>query len=133
MSEKDALEAAKAATISHMRGLQTTPPPADLLDPKTPKAVCTVPPGPNTKMEDAAEASHMDYTAQTTARTEEIIRKAQILTQQLTKLQQQAAEIPGDGTAQINEYSDSKNCPNVWHFLIVCDMASHSDQTEPKC
>ena len=30
-------------------------------------------------------------------------------------------------------YSDSKNCPNVWHFLIVCDVASHSDQTEPKC
>jgi hypothetical protein len=30
-------------------------------------------------------------------------------------------------------YSDSKNCPNVWHFLIVCDIASHQDQTEPKC
>ena len=30
-------------------------------------------------------------------------------------------------------YSDSKNCPNVWHFLIVCDIASHSDQTEPRC
>ena len=31
------------------------------------------------------------------------------------------------------QYSDSKNCPNVWHFLIVCDIASHSDQTEPRC
>jgi hypothetical protein len=30
-------------------------------------------------------------------------------------------------------YSDSKNCPNVWHFLIVCGIASYADQTEPKC
>ena len=34
---------------------------------------------------------------------------------------------------QWGTYSDSKNCPNVWHFLIVCDIASHADQTEPKC
>src|SRR6266550_7221464 len=30
-------------------------------------------------------------------------------------------------------YSDSKNCPNVWHFLIVCDIASQQDQIKPKC
>jgi hypothetical protein len=32
-----------------------------------------------------------------------------------------------------SNYSDSKNCPNVWHFLIVCGIASYADQTEPKC
>jgi hypothetical protein len=30
-------------------------------------------------------------------------------------------------------YSDSNNCPNVLYFLIVHNIASHSDQTEPKC
>jgi hypothetical protein len=30
-------------------------------------------------------------------------------------------------------YSDSNNCPNVLYFLIVHSVASHSDQTEPKC
>ena len=30
---------------------------------------------------------------------------------------------PLDGT----NYSDSKNCPNVWHFWIVCDIASYAD------
>jgi hypothetical protein len=33
----------------------------------------------------------------------------------------------------VSYYSDSKNCPNVWHFLIVCGIASYADQTEPKC
>ena len=48
-------------------------------------------------------------------------------------------EKPGAGllfipiSAAVSLYSDSKNCPNVWHFLIVCDIASHSDQTKPKC
>jgi hypothetical protein len=31
------------------------------------------------------------------------------------------------------KYSDSNNCPNVLYFLIVHNIASHSDQTEPKC
>ena len=29
-------------------------------------------------------------------------------------------------------YSDSKNCPNVWHFLLLYNIASHQGQTEPK-
>jgi hypothetical protein len=33
----------------------------------------------------------------------------------------------------LKEYSDSNNCPNVLYFLIVHSVASHSDQTEPKC
>jgi hypothetical protein len=33
----------------------------------------------------------------------------------------------------ITIYSDSNNCPNVLYFLIVHNIASHSDQTEPKC
>jgi hypothetical protein len=27
----------------------------------------------------------------------------------------------------VHIYSDSKNCPNVWHFWIVCDIASYAD------
>jgi hypothetical protein len=27
----------------------------------------------------------------------------------------------------LSMYSDSKNCPNVWHFWIVCDIASYAD------
>ena len=104
MSEKDALEAAKAATITHMRGLQTTPPPSDLPDLKTPKVVHTVAPGPDTEMEDSSKVSRMELAAQTAAKAEEILRKAQVLTRQLTKLQQQAAELPGDGPTRINEY-----------------------------
>jgi hypothetical protein len=29
-------------------------------------------------------------------------------------------------------YSDSNNCPNVWYFWLVGDIASHQDQMEPK-
>ena len=73
MSEKDAHDAAEAATIQHLRGLQTTPPPADLPDPKTPKAVRTVPPGPDTEMEDADEVSRMEIAAQTDAKAAELL------------------------------------------------------------
>jgi hypothetical protein len=37
------------------------------------------------------------------------------------------------GCSPALSYSDSNNCPNVLYFLIVHSVASHSDQTEPKC
>ena len=55
-------------------------------------------------MDDAAKVSCMEIATQTTARAKDLLHEAQVLTQQLTKLQQQAMEIPGDGTARINEY-----------------------------
>ena len=85
MSKNDTLEAAKTATIIHMRGLQTTPPPTDLPDPKTPKAVHTITPGNNTKMEDTADVTHMELAAQTTARAKDILRRAQVLTRELAR------------------------------------------------
>ena len=34
--------------------------------------------------------------------------------------------------SESSSYSDSNNCPNVLHFLVVHDTAPHQDQTKPK-
>ena len=48
-------------------------------------------------------------------------------TQEATWIQTFLSEIGHPLGKPIPLYSDSKNCPNVWHFWIVCDIASYAD------